>query len=323
MNEQWRNMELSYIREMGNPETHVTERELVVLLPVGCYWAKKDKSCSYCGYQPVVDAFIEEYGNVDYVEIIKNEVAKQEQPFQRITFFVGGSFLEIPPKKQIEIMEYVDTLPVNHVFFESRPELITKENIEAVKNCLHDKELMVAIGLETSDATIRNEVHKKGIENKTYLKGINILNNVGIKTLIYVFLKPPVADITDRTAYEDGINTIRYAFETGAYAVEIESGYIVENSAMQKLYNDGHYQCLNLWTIHKVVQDAIKLNMGICRLAYFSDTPEPLVIPQSCPECSERLYEVFDVYRKTLDENIIINVEDCKCKEKWKEEFYA
>lgn len=322
MNSSWREMELSYIRLMGNPVTNETERELVILLPVGCYWAKKDKSCSYCGYQPVVDGFRKEFGEVDYLDIIKCEIEKQKEPFQRVAFFVGGSFLEIPPYKQIEIFEYMDTLPIRQVFFESRPELIREEQILVLKNCLHNKELMVAIGLETSDEKIRNEVHKKGINNDTYVKGINILKKLEIKPLIYVFLKPPVANITDKEAYEEGMKTIRYAFETGAYAVEIESGYIVENSDMQKLYMSGQYECLNLWTIHKVLEDSIQMNMGICRLAYFSDTPEPLVIPQGCPECTERVYKALDEYRRTLDVSKVLNMETCKCKEQWEESFY-
>lgn len=42
--------EMSYIRRMGNYKTHETENELIVLLPVGCYWAKKTGGCAYCGY---------------------------------------------------------------------------------------------------------------------------------------------------------------------------------------------------------------------------------------------------------------------------------
>lgn len=322
MNE-WKNEELSYVRLMGNPDNHEIERELIVLLPVGCYWAKKKGSCSYCGYQPVVEAFKDAYGDVDFVEIIKNEVAKQEEEFQRITFFVGGSFLEISPSKQIEIMKYVDTLNVNQVFFESRPELITEKNIANLKECLHNKNLLVAIGLESSDEHIRNGVHRKGVSNETYLKAMDILNKYGIKTLIYVFFKPPVEYINDEQAYNEAMDTIKYAFETGAYAVEIESGYIVENSDMCDLYNEGKYEVLNLWSIVKLMIDAINLNKGLCRLAYFSDTPKPLKIPESCDLCSERIYYALDMYRKTLDASWIMNLEDCECKKKWEDIFYG
>ena len=35
--------EMSYIRKMGNPKTHKTENELIIILPVGCYWAKRTR----------------------------------------------------------------------------------------------------------------------------------------------------------------------------------------------------------------------------------------------------------------------------------------
>lgn len=317
----WMKEEMSYIRLLGNPQNKETERELVILLPVGCYWAKKNKPCSYCGYQPVVNGFHDKYGEVDYVDILKNEVGKQELPFQRITFFVGGSFLEIPPQKQIEIFEYVDTLTITDVFIESRPELIREENIAALKNCLHNKDLMVAIGLESSKEEIRNEIHEKGILNKTYFKAMDVLKNLEVKSLVYVFVKPPVANITDKEAYEEAMDTIKFAFETGAYAVEIESGYIVENSRMYDLYIENQYQVLNLWTIFKLLQDAIKLDMGLCRLAYFSDTPEPIAIPKSCEKCTDKLYETLDKYRKTLDSKYIYEIKECDCKKDWNTMF--
>ena len=47
--------EMSYIRKMGNPETNKTENELIIILPVGCYWSKQSGGCAYCGYQALVD----------------------------------------------------------------------------------------------------------------------------------------------------------------------------------------------------------------------------------------------------------------------------
>ncbi len=57
--------DLSYIRKMGNASTHEVENELIVLLPVGCYWAKKHGGCSYCGYQSLVD---EMRGSVEKID---------------------------------------------------------------------------------------------------------------------------------------------------------------------------------------------------------------------------------------------------------------
>lgn len=317
MHEAWKEEELSYIRLVGNPETKKVERELVILLPVGCYWAKKSGSCSYCGFQPAVEAFKANFGDVDLLEILKHAVHKQELPFERISFFVGGSFLEVPPHKQIELFNYVNNLNVKAVYIETRPELIKVENIQILKDCLHNKELVVAIGLESSSEHIRNNVHKKGFFNAVYLAAMAALKTAGVKSLIYVFYKAPMADITDKQAYEDAMETIKFAFASGADSVEIESGYVVENSFIHDLYNSNQYEPLKLWSIIKLIKDSNVLGLGTCALGYFSDTPEPVAIPRNCDKCSDTLYSLLQKYRETVDMEHILNIQDCECKNEW------
>lgn len=42
-------------------------------------------------------------------------------------------------------------------------------------------------------------------------------------------------------AIDDAMKTIKDSFDKGAYAVELECGYIVENSDMYNLYKNGRY----------------------------------------------------------------------------------
>lgn len=321
MNSAIKEMSLSYIRIMGNPVTNVSERELIVLLPAGCYWAKKHGSCSYCGYQPLVDEFRSNFGEVDILDILKSEVEKQTEPFQRISFFVGGSFLEIPKNKQLELFNYVDSLPVSEVFIETRPELVTENNVSLLKNSLTNKILWVAIGLESSNEEIRNRVHNKGIDEPTFLKAMEYIKNAGTKPFVYVFLKPPMPYISDKSAYDDAFETVKYSFNAGAEAVEIESGYIVEGTYMQKLYNEKKYEPLRLWTILKLIKDAHQLNLGICRLAYFSDTPEPLAFPGNCSNCTSKIVEQLQKFRETMDYKYLDYDGVCDCKNEWAKAF--
>lgn len=70
-------------------------------------------------------------------------------------------------------------------------------------------------------------------------------------------------------AIDDAMKTIKDSFDKGAYAVELECGYIVENSDMYNLYKNGRYKPLSFWSIQKLLKNAIALNRGIVRLAYF------------------------------------------------------
>lgn len=308
--------EMSYIRKMGNKDTNVTENELVILLPEGCMWAKdkKMKACSYCGYQTLVDEMRSTSEFDDYIEIIDHEMNKQTEKIDRVSFFVGGSFLEIDKTERNKIIEKMNEYPqVKEIFFETRPELVTSKNVKELRERIPDKQLTVAIGLESSNDYIRNVIHTKSITKKVFERAMKFLKDAGVDPLIYVFVKPPMENMTDEEAIKDALDTIMYSFDQGATFIELECGYIVENSEMHKLFLDGKYKTLSLWSIQKLLQEAINKNKGIIRLAYFSDTPTPVEIPHNCGDCDELFLNMFDKYRETLDSEVINQKIECSC----------
>lgn len=110
------------------------------------------------------------------------------------------------------------------------------------------------------------------------------------------------------------MKTIKDSFDKGAYAVELECGYIVENSDMYNLYKNGRYKPLSFWSIQKLLKNAIALNRGIVRLAYFSDTPKPIAGPSNCEKCNDKFIKMFDEYRETLDPKVLFEEIQCECK---------
>lgn len=313
--------EMSYIRKMGNVQTHKTENELIILLPVGCFWAKKKGGCSYCGYQSLVEEMVSSTEPMTNIDIIKEELDKQTEIVHRISIFVGGSFFEIPKKEWLEIMQILNEhKTIREICIETRPELITDENISAIIKAASNKTVYVAIGLESSDDYIRNKIHNKGVTKEVFENAMKILLKYKIRPLIYVFVKPAVENMTDEEAIKDALNTIDYSFEKGAYMIELECGYIVENNAMYNLYQEGKYVPLTLWSIKRLLIKALELKKGIIRLAYFSDTPKPIAGPYNCDKCSDRFFEMFDRYRKTMDPDVLCQEINCICQTEKSEE---
>lgn len=210
--------------------------------------------------------------------------------------------------KMFEIMQ------IKEIYIETRPELITDENIAGIKRSACDKTISVAIGLESSNDYIRNKIHDKGVAKEVFEKAMKILSDHKIHPLIYVFVKPAVKNMTDEETISDALETINYSFEKGAYMVELECGYIVENSAMYDLYQEGKYTPLTLWSIRELLIKALEQKKGIVRLAYFSDTPKPIAGPYNCDKCSDRFFEMFDLYRKTMDANVLYQEITCTCR---------
>lgn len=308
--------EMSYIREMGNPRTHITENELILILPVGCYWAKKTGGCSYCGYQPLVDEMRKIEDATDYVSILQEELEKYNFPIHRISFFVGGSFFEIPNEIQVQLLQIVNEQPTIHsVYIESRAELINDNNIANCINTLTQKQLFVAIGLESSDTFIRNKIHKKGLSLQLFNSAVNIINNHHANSLVYVFVKPPKAGISDIEAKNEALASIDYCFNNGVDEIELECGYIVENSYIKELYDSNQYLPIKLNVIQDILLDAFNRHRNrTIRLAYFSDTPEPIEIPKNCDTCSPSYYEMFNLYRRTLDKKVLNKKIQCNCQ---------
>jgi len=203
---------------------------------------------------------------------------------------------------------------IKEVCIETRPELVTKESIKDILDCLGNKKLQIAFGVESSNEYIRNQIHKKGLDENTYIKAMNILLDLNVHVLIYVFVKPPIPYITDDEAIDDAMKTIKDSFDKGAYAVELECGYIVENSDMYNLYKNGRYKPLSFWSIQKLLKNAIALNRGIVRLVYFSDTPKPIAGPSNCEKCNDKFIKMFDEYRETLDPKVLFEEIQCECK---------
>ena len=66
--------------------------------------------------------------------------------------------------------------------------------------------------------------------------------------------------------------------------------------------------------IQKLLKNAIALNRGIVRLAYFSDTPKPIAGPSNCEKCNDKFIKMFDEYRETLDPKVLFEEIQCECK---------
>ena len=144
------------------------------------------------------------------------------------------------------------------------------------------------------------------------------LNTIALNTcnppIKFVFPDEFGPYITDDDAFDDAMKTIKDSFDKGAYAVELECGYIVENSDMYNLYKNGRYKPLSFWSIQKLLKNAIALNRGIVRLAYFSDTPKPIAGPSNCEKCNDKFIKMFDEYRETLDPKVLFEEIQCECK---------
>ncbi len=130
-------------------------RLIVILQGLPCSWGK----CSFCPFSLEQGELAEVLINNRRIINKAKELLKSSN-VDRVTIFNGGSFFELP---YIVITWLREICKDKIVDIESRPEFITKESLVNVLETLKPKELVVRVGFENYDETIRNIILNKGI----------------------------------------------------------------------------------------------------------------------------------------------------------------
>lgn len=236
-----------------------------------------------------------------------------------LAVFNGGSFLnsnEVP----IEIQKYIARLCVSNrnisrLFIESRCEFVTDKNLSIILDILGEKQLEIAIGLESKDDHIRNNILNKGLNLGTYEDAIATIHRNNAYAFTYVFLKPPF--ITERLAIEECIKTIQYAFDVGSDVVSISCGSVQKGSVLYDKWKQGNYRPPWLWSIAEIIKETHSI--GFVRIGTFEDEPMPIDFPRNCGQCDNNINRYLDSFRESHDLLYISQCENhnCRCKNEW------
>lgn len=295
---------------------------LNLLLPgKGCTWRTSGEGCTMCGFTEKIKKISNKIGDREIIALYKvAELITVKMKPDIITIYNAGSFIndqEISKKAQYEIFKKIRKHPtVKELLIESRAEFINENKIKFIKKNLGNKNLTIAIGLESQNDKIRNKYINKNLSKNTYEDSIKILKNNNIRSLTYVFIKPIY--VKEREAIKEAIKTVKYAFATGTDEVALESAFIQKNTLMEKLYNKNEFNPPWLWSIIKVVKETY--NLGPVHLGGFDDEPRPSAVPENCPKCSKKIKEILEKYRHSYSTETLDKI-DCECKKEWERQL--
>jgi len=294
---------------------------LTLLLPgKGCEWAAKTGGCTMCGFPKRIREISKKFSPKDLLILYKiaDLLTRKDKPFN-LTIYNGGSFLnnyEISREIQLEICRrFYRHSFLKKLFIESRVEFITLSKIQAIKDILREKILMIGIGLEAENDKIRNVFIRKGLNREDYERTVQLLKENGVRILTYVLIKPIY--LTEKETIEEAIRTIEYAFKAGSDEVALESAFIQEGTLMAELFKENKYKPPWLWSIIEVIKKTY--NLGPVQVGGFEDVPPPIAIPSNCPLCSSKIKNLLQQYRETHDINLFNDLK-CDCYELWEKE---
>lgn len=315
-----------------SPSDGRTVNRLTQLLPgqgCGIWLDRKSDCCVFCRLPAGTRLAVMGEGHEDHFEpwiVPQNDYRamidmslKDSYGVDVITCFNGGSFLadrEIPSAARQHLYQrFADHPTATQLMVESRPEFVRPETLDEAADILCDKSLMVAIGLESLDDRVRNQLLKKFIGKKSFLRSIELLKAYGMKSFVYVFLGTP--GLTEKEAYEDAYQTIEALAQLGVDEIALSCAFVPPGGRLEQMYENGNFRPPWLWTVLRLVEEASTHNWPLS-VGGFDDFPPPIATAMNCGGCDGPLLADIETYRQT---GVLPPPRQCGCHATWAREM--
>ena len=324
------------------------DRIMVVLRANGCEHYKKTGGCSMCSHfngtpkHKVTDEnYIAQWNSVvNGSAIEKKDFIFNLNDYPVVCLYNLGSLFnenEISMNAVQTIFKSLNNYKgVKKTIIESRAEYVTENAIKNIKD-VYSGVVEVGIGVESTNKTIRELCHHKGIDDLKIIKNsVKILHKYGFKALAYVNLKPVF--LTEKEAVDDAIKTSIDAFKMGFDAVSIEPTSLQDFSLANYLYEMGQYRVPWLWSIEKIVEGIYKeygnkLDIRIggyfdeeilsgSQGAGFEGRNElfPHLTSSNCPYCTKKVIDGIKKFNATYNIKALTEIKKCPfCYKIWKD----
>ncbi|SPJ26181.1 hypothetical protein [Palleronia abyssalis] len=249
----------------------------------------------------------------DHREMIDTGLAAADGA-EEIVAFNGGSWLtdrEIPESARVHLYESARDHPsASRLMVESRPEFVRAAALDEAERHLGDVRLKVAIGLESTEAEVRNGNLRKFIGWRSFEDAIKRLHARGMESFVYVFLGAP--GLSPHAALSDAKRSVRRLAGMGVNEIALSCAFVPPGGPLEQSYRSGAFRPPSLWTIVALLERAVAHGWPVS-LGGFDDVPPPVAIPANCGRCDSAVHDVLDGFRQTghLD---TASLPDCSCR---------
>lgn len=331
-------------------EGAAVDRIMIVLRAAGCEHYKKTGGCSMCSHfnGTILDS---EISNENYINQWNSVIDGSclDKPIENfnlnnypvVCLYNLGSLLN-QNEIAIDAVKYIfaslkQFKKIGKVIIESRIEYINKEILAVIKE-QYDGLIEVGIGVESTDETIRQLCHHKGLQDlETVKKAVDILHEFDYKALAYVNFKP--CFLTEQESIDDAIKTSIDCYNLGFDAISIEPTSLQEYSLVSFLNNIGYYRVPWLWSLQNIVKGIYektkKQKLDIRLGGYFDEQVLsgsqgegfggrneifPYQNSANCKNCSPKFVENIKKFNATYDIKDLYNIDECEtCYKDWKD----
>lgn len=296
-------------------EGKVIKRKRIVLLTNGCSVA----TCTMC---PLPSEALELGRKISDKDIVSQfDFSFRQSPisgFDMITVYTNGNWFvdsEISPNARSQIYKRVEDSNATILTVESLPQFITEEKVSQAKKDLGEKKLSVAIGLQSSNDTVRQLAINSTCTRTSFEKGTAILREYDYTPQVFLMIKPPF--LTETEGIEDALSSISYLSALDINTPVLCPTRIAPNAVLSKLSQAGEYKPLWLWSVIEVLRKNQSLNPNSMPRIATSElkiqaNPNSIVV-QNCDSCSFEIIEKIDQFNISRDFRELDKI-NCSCK---------
>jgi len=225
-----------------------------------------------------------------------------------VKIYTSGSFLdpeEVPESVRVRIIDALAAAGVEKLVFESRPEYVTREEVEASVAKIRTE---VAIGLETSSDLVRDHSIRKGFSFAQFKEAADAVHRGGGSVKTYLLLKPPF--LSEASAISDALRSARDA-APHSDVLSLNLTNIQRGTPLERMWLFGDYRTPWLWSAAEVLKNVSSMPI-IC---------DPVAAgtrrgPRNCGRCDEAVAEAIREHALTQDPGVFDDL-DCGCKAAW------
>lgn len=308
------------------------DRLMVVYRTTGCAYDKDGKGCTMCDFSFYADPNVKDQNLKDqHAKVMERLLDEQDKDFIHFDLLTLGNFYndrEISPEMREYFLRSVATVPgLKRVLTESRLAYVTPDKLRLAKSYLReDQVLEYALGYESVNEKIRNEVLRKGVPEHHLDQALDMSKEADVDFASYVLIKPHTLTEADAIteAVDTAIHVLRKAQERGVQGrINFEPVFVTRGKELEESFIRGEYTPPRLWSVVEVIKQtanllAVENTEGKLFVGLSDENLSSKRMTANCGECDSRVIAALQEFNRNQDITTLEHL-DCHCRAEWEQ----
>ncbi len=286
----------------------------------GCRWFWKTGGCFMCSYN--VGRGHEKYTVEEQLKQLKYlENNFDLSKYQFIYLYASSNFDPVLVPEETRKAAYnllKKYRNLKYIALQSRTEFIDEKMLSEFSEKLKDRDVIIEMGLESSNDFISKYCVHKGFNFKDVKEKAELIKKYKLVPGVFILLKPPF--LTEKEAIDDAVKSIKDSIKIGIESIELMCNQITKCSITELLHKMGKYRPLWLWSVIEVLENLTPEDHKKIHVSGFDITAPIENPPYNCQKCSKKVIEKIRLFKTTRDISVFDDL-DCECKKQWKKEL--